>query len=146
MNNELLASLDDEGLNVEAEYLAKEMHRAGSYESIESDPIGILLLAEMNTRRERTRNLYSHVNPRHESALTAFIQLQAAEAETTEWLTRVTDSPKYMKELRARRSSLNKMVEVRKKEAAKASQFIPEASGKGTKTNDSRRDGNSDKG
>ncbi len=148
MNNELVASLTDEGVNVEARYLEKEINRAGEYKAMENDATGILLLKEMETRRDLARDLYRHINPHHEGALTALIQLQAAEGETTEWLTRVGNSQKYITELRARRSSLDELVQRRKKAASESSMFVPKASGKGTKqnANDTRRDGSSDKG
>ena len=146
MNRGVLTALTDEGLNLEAQALDKEISRAGQYESIKNDVNGILLLKEMHSRRELSRDLYRHINPHHQSALTALIQLQAAETETMEWLARVQHSPDHIKELRARRSSLGELVKMRKESRVKSRQFALEAPGKGTKKNDTRRDGNSDKG
>lgn len=138
MNDRSLLALDNEGLRLESARLDRDAARASEYDALRHIVHGKFILRELHDRREDSRKLYSHINPMHENALVALMDIQARERETEEWINRIEQGEKRLEEIRAQRESLGKIVEHRKKQASTGDNFIPGAMRK-ERTNDTGR-------
>jgi len=140
MNDKSLNALDDAGLRLEARSLEAQTGNVVEYEALKHISHGQFLLKELKLRRDFAQECYKHINSAHEHALTALVQLQCAEAEANHWINRIENSGDHLKEIQARRETLGRIAETRKKRAEDGPHFIPEALRKERENERSRRE------
>lgn len=132
MNPGLWATLSDEGLRAQAEYLDVEINRGSEYDSFMHTVAGKFFMEELKSRLRLARDLYRHINPQHEKALVALSQLQSTENEVHEWINRIQTAQDRLKALGAQRQSLVEFAKHRKKVAEQRA-FLPKSLEEGTK-------------
>ena len=120
-----LRGLDKDGLSKMMTHLDKSKNRDVLYASFEKLAEGEFLLAELNERKEHTRDLYSCIPPDSDNVGVLLASIQAYERETNEWISRITGGDQRVAEVDEKVNSIKKMVKHRQEMSKRSERFVP---------------------
>jgi len=131
--------LNDDGIRNLVEYLLKVEERAGLYRDLTKMAEGQFLLADLKTRLETVRKLYSSIEPWSPEAPYVLAGLQGSEREIGNTISEIQTHVEHGKEAALMRGEIQKFLKERRERNRRNVSLLPSTRVKKQETdNDSR--------